>query len=124
MLEMKVVPTSWLDDYFNATERANRAIAGDFSDPDHDGIVNLLEYAFGFDPEKGSAALMPKLGKSGSNATLSFPALRAELTYGVEVSTDLKTWSTTGVTLTTNGTTKTATYPMSAQKAFLRILVK
>ncbi len=124
MLEMKVVPTSWLDDYFNATERANRAIAGDLSDPDHDGIVNLLEYAFGFDPEKGSAALKPKLGKSGSNATLSFPALRAELTYSVEVSTDLKTWSTTGVTLTTNGTTKTASYPMSAQKAFLRISVK
>jgi hypothetical protein len=124
MLELKVVPTSWLDDYFNSTELANRAFAGDLSDPDHDGIVNLLEYAFGFDPEKNSSAQMPKLGKNGSNATLSFPASRAALTYGVEASTDMVTWSSTGVTLTTNGSTKTATYPMSAQKAFLRITVK
>jgi len=124
MLEMKVVPTSWLSTYFNSTERANRAIAGDFSDPDRDGIVNMLEYAFGFDPEKDSSSQMPKLGKSGSNATLSFPASRADLTYGAEVSTDMQTWTSSGVTLTTNGSTKTASYPMSAQKAFLRITVK
>ena len=123
-LEMKVVPTSWLDDYFNSTELANQAIAGDLSDPDRDGIVNLIEYAFGFDPEKDSSAQMPKLGKNGSNATLSFPATRAALTYSVEASADMVTWTTTGVTLTTNGNTKTATYPMSAQKAFLRIVVK
>jgi len=67
---------------------------------------------------------MPKVGKSGSNATLSFPASRAGLTYSVEVSSDLETWSTSGVTLTTNGSTKTATYPMSGGKAFLRIMVK
>jgi hypothetical protein len=124
MLEMKVVPNTWLSTYFTSGERANRAIAGDLSDPDHDGIVNLLEYAFGFDPEKNSAAQMPKMGKSGSNATLSFPASHVDVTYGAEVSTDLQTWTTTGVTLTTNGSTKTATYPMSAQKAFLRITVK
>jgi hypothetical protein len=124
LLEMKVVPTTWLDDYFTTSELANRAFAGDLSDPDHDGIVNLLEYAFGFDPEKNSAALMPKIGKSGSNATLSFPASRGALTYSVEASTDMVNWTTTGVTLTTNGSTKTATYPMSAQKAFLRIVVK
>jgi hypothetical protein len=64
------------------------------------------------------------LGKNGSNATLSFPASRSTLTYSVEVSTDMVTWTTTGVTLTTNGSTKTATYPMTAQKAFLRIAVK
>ena len=58
------------------------------------------------------------------NPTLSFPAPRAGLTYSVEASTNLETWSTTGVTLTTNGNTKTATYPMSAAKAFLRISVK
>jgi hypothetical protein len=124
MLELKVVPNIWLSNYFTSAERANRAIAGDLSDPDHDGIVNLLEYAFAFDPEKNSSALMPKLGKSGTNATLSFPASRASLTYSVEASTDMQTWSTTGVTLTTNGNTKTATYPMSAQKAFLRIAVR
>jgi hypothetical protein len=124
MLEMKVVPTSWLSTYFNSTERANRAIAGDFSDPDRDGIVNMVEYAFGFDPEKDSASQMPKLGKSGSNATLSFPAPRTDLTYGAEVSTDMQTWTSSGVTLTTNGGTKTASYPMSAQKVFLRITVK
>ena len=124
MLEMKVVPTSWLSTYFTTGERANRSIAGDLSDPDRDGIVNLLEYAFGFDPEKDSSAQMPKVGKSGSNATLSFPASRAGLTYSVEMSSDLETWSTSGVTLTTNGSTKTATYPMSGGKAFLRIMVK
>ncbi|MEK7951235.1 PQQ-dependent sugar dehydrogenase [Luteolibacter soli] len=124
MLEMKIVPTTWLTTYFTATERANRLIAGDMADPDRDGIVNLLEYAFGFDPEKNSAAQLPKLGKNGSNATLSFPASRADLIYGAEVSTDMETWTTSGVTITTNGSTKTASYPMSAQKAFLRVTVK
>jgi hypothetical protein len=124
MLELKVVPTSWLDNYFNATERANRAIAGDFSDPDGDGIVNLLEYAFGFHPEQNSAALLPKMVKNGSNATLSFPAPRSSLSYTVEASTDLLDWSTAGVTLTTSGGSKTGSYPMSAAKAFLRITVK
>ncbi|MCW1925618.1 PQQ-dependent sugar dehydrogenase [Luteolibacter arcticus] len=126
MLEMKVVPTSWLDDYFDSNERAKREIAGDLSDPDKDGIVNLLEYAFGFDPEKNSSALLPKIGKSGTNATLSFPAPRSTsfVTYSVEASSDLLSWSTTGVTITTSSGIKTARYPMSAEKAFLRIVVR
>jgi len=46
------------------------------------------------------------------------------LTYTVQVSTDLQTWTTSGVTLQTSGTTVTASYPLAGtQRAFLRIVV-
>jgi hypothetical protein len=98
VLELKTIPNAWLSNYFNATQRADPSIAGDLADPDRDGLVNLLEYAFAFDPEKDSSKLLPKLVKNGANATLSFPVPRtATLDYRVEASTDLATWSTAGV---------------------------
>lgn len=123
VLELKTIPNTWLSAYFSTAERANRVVAGDLADPDRDGLVNLLEYAFAFDPEKDSSQLMPKLVKSGANATLAFPVPRtATLDYRVEASTDLTTWSTSGVTLSTAAGTMTASYPMTPHaKAFLRI---
>ena len=41
----------WLAANFNATEQANTAVSGPSADPDADGVVNLLEYAFGSDPK-------------------------------------------------------------------------
>ncbi|MCF7675678.1 MAG: S1 family peptidase [Akkermansiaceae bacterium] len=69
------------------------------ADPDEDGVPNLLEYAFGGDPEEASqfqatgAPLLPRFAVTGSTATLRFP-LRDDaelrgLTYLAEFSETL-----------------------------------
>ncbi len=125
LLVLRAIPNSWLDDYFSPAERADPAISGDMADPDKDGLANLLEYAFDFDPAEDSSASLPKLLRSGGDATLSFPVPRATLNYRVERSTDMIGWSTAGVSVSTSSGIMTATCPMAAsEKAFLRIVVE
>jgi hypothetical protein len=123
-LDLRAIPDSWLSTYFNATERANAAISGDLADPDRDGLVNLLEYAFAFNPEADSSAVMPKIERAGGNVKLVFPVPRATLNYTVQKSTNLSTWSTSGITLSTSAGKITATVPLSSgPETFLRIVV-
>lgn len=42
--------TDWREHWFSAEELADGQISGEDADPDGDGVSNLLEYAFGFDP--------------------------------------------------------------------------
>lgn len=123
-LVLRAIPSSWLSTYFSAGELANQAISGDMADPDCDGLVNLLEYAFAFNPETNSSASLPKLARNGENVTLTFPVPRSTLAYTVERSTDLADWGTGGVTISTSSGNMTASCPMSGNaKVFLRILV-
>ena len=79
-------------------DASNPSIAGGTADPDHDGIPNLLEYAFGLDPNLPSRASLPLAGYSTSAgstyATFSYRRLitTSELVYTVGVSSDLLTW--------------------------------
>lgn len=125
MLDFTTIPDSWLSTYFTTAEKANASISGDLADPDGDGLVNLLEYAFGFDPEKSSAPVMPIAERAGNNVRMVFPVPRSStLNYTVEKSTDLVNWSTSGITLSTASGKTTATIPLSAgPEAFLRIQV-
>ncbi|MCH7225465.1 trypsin-like serine peptidase [Haloferula sp. A504] len=74
-------------------------------DPDKDQLINLLEYAFGGDPENGhlvfadGGPLTPALSVGGGTVTLSFPerddkVLRG-LSYIPEFSSTLGGWVTT-----------------------------
>lgn len=123
-LVLRAIPTSWLNTYFSAGEHANLLISGDMADPDQDGLVNLFEYAFAFNPEANSSSSLPKLVRNGSNATLTFPIPRSTLNYTVERSTNLAAWSGAGVTTSTSSGNLTASVPMSGNaKVFLRIVV-
>jgi hypothetical protein len=67
---------------------------------------------------------MPKIERVGSNVKLVFPVPRATLNYTVQKSTNLSTWSTSGITLSTSAGKITATVPLSSgPEAFLRIVV-
>ena len=45
---------NWQATYFTGSELENPAVCGLAADPDGDGLTNLQEYAFGYDPRKGS----------------------------------------------------------------------
>jgi hypothetical protein len=85
---------------------AGLADAGQSSDPDGDGVSNLIEYALGGDPSTDSLTLpsgqplLPQIALTEEgNLDFSFPertdAADRGLSYVVETSTDLLSWSTT-----------------------------
>ncbi len=75
---------------------ANGALNFDF---DGDGIANLMEYALGLDPTKAGTAGLPvariKLyaGVPYAYITFSRSSVATDLTYIVEASADLQTWT-------------------------------
>ncbi|GAA5483102.1 LamG-like jellyroll fold domain-containing protein [Haloferula sargassicola] len=82
---------SWRELHFSARENAGDA--ADSADPDHDGIENLLERAFGGDPHHAEAGLLP--APDPAQARLSIVYRRAagqtDLNIEVQESSDLAT---------------------------------
>ena len=80
------------------TNAAINSIAGNDADPDGDGIVNLLEYAFGLNPNSASLTNLPTavLLTVTTNQYLGIKFYRdtnaTDITYTVEVSDDLTNW--------------------------------
>jgi len=79
------------------------AAADIYADPDHDGVCNLLEYAFGLSPEAPDASAMPQFqlqsqvlnGQPGTYLTVQFlhQLGATNLTYILQGSSDLLAWS-------------------------------
>ncbi len=124
---------TWREQHFQIT--ANTGDAADDADPDHDGVINLLERAFGLDPNRSDAAAAHhQATNDGGFLILTYQRSLAatDLEFQVEWSTDLATWHQTGVTdnLVSPGTTtetREAKVPLSTMdpaRAFLRIRVK
>ena len=80
---------SWRQANFSSS--ANSGDGADLNDFDHDGIPNLLEFAFGLNPKQNSAGLLPCPQISGGNLVLGFtqPAGISGITYGAEWSPTL-----------------------------------
>lgn len=122
--------SAWQLAQFSAEEIANPAISGPNADPDGDGLSNLLEYALGLSPRAGSTdPVVVSATDTEWGYTFTRPADRADLTYTVECSTNLTTWSSDNVTLTRVSTvdgieTWRATTPRTAgTNCFLRLRV-
>ncbi len=62
------------------------------ADPDHDGLVNLLEFAFGFDPKQATFGKLPVPQAIDNSMVLTFsePDGVTGVTYGAEWSQDLQ----------------------------------
>jgi hypothetical protein len=69
----------------------NPAIAGDTADPDGDGVSNLLERAFGGNPNAPDPDLLPAIDDKGPLFSITYRKAKAatDLTYTVQVSPDL-----------------------------------
>ena len=122
---------SWQLGKFTGSELLDVNISGPNADPDHDGFTNLMEYALGLEPKSVSSAGLPQVGTESSDWAFTYtrPADRTDVTYEVECSTNLTSWSTAGVThelVSSSGGTETwrARYPLaSATNAFFRLKI-
>jgi hypothetical protein len=83
----------WKLFYFGASAN-NAAIAGDSADPEHDGIVNLLAYAYAFNPTVANTNPFTA-SLAGKQFLLHFPrnTSASDLTFIVQASTNLIAWS-------------------------------
>jgi len=84
----------WRFSHFG-TNSGNPAIAGDFADPDGDGVLNLMEFALAADPNVANTNRSPAAAISGNHFQIYFHRNTAatNLTYVVESSGSLTGWS-------------------------------
>ncbi len=121
----------WQQDKFTPGELADSGISGPGSDPDTDGLANLIEYALGLEPKAVSTSVLPELSTTATDWVYTYtrPTDRPDITYVVEVSTNLTTWTAVSGThewVSSAGANETwqAKYPLgSAANAFFRLKV-
>ncbi|MBL9129624.1 MAG: choice-of-anchor M domain-containing protein, partial [Verrucomicrobiaceae bacterium] len=87
--EVSLSLATWRQLHFGTT--ANTGSAGDLADADHDGIPNLLEYAFDMNPSGSSTHQLPQGGMNGTFFEMSFtqPLGVTGISYGAEYSTTM-----------------------------------
>ncbi len=87
---------SWRESHFGKTATSGSA---DLADPDHDGIVNLVEYAFALDPQQSSGSQLPQWQRVGDHLVVSFtepPGVKG-ITYGAQTARSLDAGDWTAV---------------------------
>ena len=109
----------------------NAAIAGDFADPDRDGLKNIFEYGFNTNPLGWNAG--PTVTKDGSDYIVTYRrnVAATDLTFEVLAGSDLSSWSAVGTTdqiLSDDGSTqviaaRVSSYP-AGPKSFFRMRVQ
>jgi hypothetical protein len=105
---------------------ANSAAGADLEDPDQDGISNLLEYAFGLDPNENSAGQLPQPKRVGDDYVLGFtqPDGVTGITYSAEWSATLQQGSWTIVPDSGIGADHVFSVPAGMEpKIFMRLKV-
>ncbi len=128
--------SNWRTSFFTPGELADQNISGPNADPDRDGIVNLLEYAFNLRPKVSESASLPQVGYQPSAGpaaflTLTFTRLTGNpgIAYNaLEAPGTAGPWTSVAASyevLFNNGTTETvrAKTPIGTGKKFLRLQV-
>jgi hypothetical protein len=105
----------WRTRFFSVTTPQ----AGPPDDADLDGAPNLLEYALATHPRR--AGSVPILTTDGAAVRFT-RRLGSELTYRVEVSTDLTTWNFNGDDTTLIWTVEASATPLDPERESVRVL--
>ena len=103
--------SAWRALKFTTLEAADQAVSGPTADPDTDGLMNLVEYAFDSNPKSATTANLPIVTVTSTEWIFTYtrPADRPDLTYAVQFTTNFANWTGTGVTheRTVEGATET-----------------
>lgn len=100
--------------------------AAPLADSDHDGVSNLVEYAFGLDPANPVASQrIPQAATIPGGLSIAFtvPPYISDMEYGAECTSDMNNWQP----VTNQGTASQRTYNIPVipgQKCFMRLKVK
>lgn len=111
----------WQQAKFTAGELADPTKSGPHAIYGADGLTNFLKYSLGLEPKTAAFTGLPTVTATPTEFIFTYtrPTTTTDVTYSVEVSPDLGTWTTTGVThelVSTSGATATwrARYPLAA----------
>lgn len=121
----------WAENHFTEGQLLDPAISGQAADPNHNGISNLLEYAFGGNPlGETPKATMPGIviDEDGRGFTYRKNTTLSDLTYVMQTSTNMVDWDdVTGDLVATDGVYETYRYDWSPSpaepKRFFRVKV-
>lgn len=115
---------AWRQSNFGSED--NSGDGADLNDFDNDGLPNLVEYAFGLNPQLGDTGLLPQAQQSGGNFVTSFTQAAGVtgITYGAEWSSTLLSDSWTPVADTGTPPQHTFSVPgASSPQLFMRLRV-
>ncbi len=106
----------------------NAGNAANTADPDHDGVANLLEYAFGSNPQQNGRSQIPQPQYNGSTIVYNFsePTGVSGISYAAEWSQtlDAASWSTAGFSDAGTGAQHVFTLSVNGSSSvFVRIRV-
>jgi hypothetical protein len=95
------------------------------ADPHGLGVGNLLAYAFGIESNASSVdASLPAVTRQDGLLTLNYDALRSDVIYQPEWSLDFSGWSTAGISISSNGTSRVASIPIGTdRRKFMRVRI-
>ncbi len=114
----------WRNDYFQTA--TNAGDAADHFDFDQDGLVNLVEFAFGLNPKDPNSRQVPEVQADGISLSCAFtrPTNVAGIIYGSEWSTSLSgEW--TPITSTASAPQFLFSVPMDTEPVmFMRLRVQ
>lgn len=119
----------WRAENFSPATWTQEAISGPGAAPMADGWPNLLKYALGVSIANAGESPLPLVSADAAEWVYVYvrPTDRSDVTYAVEVSTDLTTWTSVGVAhefVWSSSSTETwqARYPrVSAPRLFFRL---
>ena len=96
------------------------------ADPNGDGVSLLLAYGLGLNPNLNLAEILPKPVVDESGLSLRFYSGNTDVGYAVQVSSNLKDWTSEGVILTAPDAEqfRTATIPLGAGSSrYMRLAI-
>jgi uncharacterized delta-60 repeat protein len=91
---------TWQAGKFTPAELLDANVSGPNAVYGLDGLPNLIKYALGLEPKTNITTGLPVVTTTASDWVYTYtrPASATDLTYSVEVSTNLTTWTSVGVT--------------------------
>jgi uncharacterized delta-60 repeat protein len=115
---------TWRAQFFNTSE--NTGDAADEADPDHDGLTNFVEFAFGLSPIEREVRRLPEFKFAGSSFTASFaaPPGRENLLYSAEWSPAMQPGTWSAIPDSGAGSTHIFHAPAAGPRVFTRFVVR